>query len=618
MTDTVPAAGPEDFGTGAGAVVRRWLAEIGIAERHQKDYRSRVNKIVERYRDEKTRGQRGYAILYANTETLSGALYQQPPRPDVRRRFRDPDPVGRQAAQVLERSLEYATDAYDLDHAMHRVVADLALRGRGIARVRYEPTMEGRQEALPVEDGSMPEDATPTPDGSLVAPGESYDVVTAEDVPVDHVPGEDWLSDPEPDWTRKRWLAFRHLLTREEMDEQFGAISDEVTLDWTPKDLGEQADHIFRRAVVWEVWCKYDREVIWIAPSYKKAPLRTDDDPLGLSAFFPAPRPIVWASETGSDIPIPSFAQYQDQAAELDLIEQRIHKLVAELKRRGVYADTENGDTWRSLAKAGDNEFVPLKDPGGFFAAGGDLRRALYMEPVDGLVTVLVQLINQREQTKQAIYEITGISDLMRGQTVASETLGAQQLKAQFGTMRLAPKQGEVQRFARDIMRLQAEIMAEHFSADSLALMTGTAVPPEVMQVIRDDRLRGFKVEIETDSTLTNDAKSERQDRTEFLQAVGAFMTQMAPLVQMQAIPLDVAKALLMFGVRGFDVGSEVEDSLDQIGQPPQGQTMQQPAAPSPTGGPMPPQGGPPQLPPPQPGGLPARPALSLVPGGQG
>jgi len=62
----------------------------------------------------------------------------------------------------------------------------------------------------------------------------------------------------------------------------------------------------------------------------------------------------------------------------------------------------------------------------------------------------------------------------MRGATEASETLGAQQLKAQYGGLRISTRQERFQMFVRDILRIKAELIVEHFDADTLRLMTGS------------------------------------------------------------------------------------------------------------------------------------------------
>jgi hypothetical protein len=65
----------------------------------------------------------------------------------------------------------------------------------------------------------------------------------------------------------------------------------------------------------------------------------------------------------------------------------------------------------------------------------------------------------------------------MRGSTIASETLGAQQLKQQNGSYRVRDKQNELIRVARDLVRLGAEIMATEFDRKSLEDMAQMQLP---------------------------------------------------------------------------------------------------------------------------------------------
>jgi hypothetical protein len=52
--------------------------------------------------------------------------------------------------------------------------------------------------------------------------------------------------------------------------------------------------------------------------------------------------------------------------------------------------------------------------------------------PIDGLAKIVLQLVEQREQVKQTIYEVTGISDIVRGASKADETATAQQIKGRW------------------------------------------------------------------------------------------------------------------------------------------------------------------------------------------
>ena len=69
------------------------------------------------------------------------------------------------------------------------------------------------------------------------------------------------------------------------------------------------------------------------------------------------------------------------------------------------------------------------------------------------------RLVAVRKQIIEDIYQIMGLSDIMRGATDPQETLGAQQLKSQYGSSRIRDKQGEMVRMARDIEEIIAEIM---------------------------------------------------------------------------------------------------------------------------------------------------------------
>ena len=248
---------------------------------------------------------------------------------------------------------------------------------------------------------------------------------------------------------------------------------------------------------------------------------------------------------------------------------------------------------------------IPAQDVLPLMQSGG-LGNAIWMWPIERIAGVLGDLYNQREQIKKTIYEITGIADIMRGSSSSSETLGAQQLKVQFGTMRLDDMSRDVQRYARDMIRISAEIISEQFQPDSIAMMTDVKLPSpeekmqaqqqaqmmaqqqqpipealqeildkptwdECLQVLRDDKQRSYRVDIETDATVSGDQSSDQKAMTELLQGVSTFISNAGPAVAAGYLPLEAAKAMLMSAVRRFKMGREVEDALDMIGEDQQG-----------------------------------------------
>lgn len=578
-------------------VVSRWLKELEAAGTHEKKWRERARKIVDMYRDERSDVEgstttRRFNILYSNTEVLKGAMYSQCPVPDVRRRFLDKDPVGRVAAIVLGRALnatlDQQKDGEDFDSAMRASVADMVLPGRGVCRVKYVPTIQKFEQRVPVAapaDGvAVPEDVQQDEQGTFRM--EEVQEVVYECTETDYVEWEMFRYSPAKRWKKVRWVAFGELLTRDDLVARFPKVGKDVELKWLPKGVeAKEENEVLKRALVWVVWNKTRKQVVVVSDGYKDAPLEELDDPLKLEDFFPMPRPIMSIWTTDSLIPVPEYAVYQDHAMQLDLIEERIEVLTTALKLRGVV--DASIEELKGLAQAADNTLIPVVDFRAFAEKGG-LEAAIQFLDITALAKVILELMKQADAKKQQIYELIGISDIMRGATDAQETLGAQKLKAQWGNVRVGPRQGEVQRFARDAIRLHAEIISEHFSAKTLAAMSGVSLYftaeekaagagqaddprnrrptwDEVLQILRSDKLRSFRVDIETDSTVKPQADDEQKNRVALVTAVTGYLEKALPAVQQGMIPKKFATELLAFGVRGFPVGPQIEELLDEL-----------------------------------------------------
>lgn len=568
-------------------VTSGWLRELKLADEHEKQWRTRANKVIDRYRDEREdaesdKSQSKFNILYANTEVLKGVLYQRTPVPDVRRRFLDRDPVGKEAAQVLQRSLSFCVDDYDFDDVMGQVIDDYVLPGRGVAKVRYVPTFAPMmdQAGQPMLDDKQ----------------QPVQQVVYETAETEYVDWEFFRMSPAKRWSKVRWEAFGELLTRDELVAQFGDVGQVVPLTWAPKGKQDEKNELFKRALVWTIWDKTKKHVHVVAEGFTKQRLKDMPDPLGLKGFFPNPKPLYSIFNTKTMLPIPEYCQYQDQAIELDNLTARIDALTKMLKWHGITGLKQIEE----LGRLKDGEFATASTIDDLL--GKKLEDYIWEVPIDTIAAVVVRLYEKRESCKQIIYEVTGLADVVRGVSQASETLGAQELKARYANSRIGPRQKAIQKFARDLYRLKAEIIAEKFSPETLAQMTGfdlakndaekqaigtqaeaaaTAgqpVPPEVqaklkkptwdqvMGLLRSDVLRGFRVDIETDSTIEPDATDEQKNRIELLGAVTKFVQEIGPAVEQKAMPLPVAKELLSFAIRGFKVSPQIEEALDQLG----------------------------------------------------
>lgn len=596
-----------EFENNPSGMVRRWLEELGQADKSERDWREQSRKIVNLYRDDeketsggRRNNSRRYNVLWANTETLKPQLYSQTPEPVVQRRFHDignQDPVGKTIAQTLERGLEFAIDAYDFDGTMAHVILDHLLTGRGVARIRYIPTFQTgepprvsvQQEAGPegeqmfmADFGGGPSEIGPESvrqdETGLYTQGQPEEEVVYEEVRCEYVNWEDFRLSPARTWDEVRWVAFRHRMTKEQLIAEFGREkANNVPLDFNPqgedsnKGEGQDSDehHVVKRATVWEIWDKDNRELKFISEAKKDGPIEVRPDPLNLGNFFPIPRPLYSVPTNNTMVPVPEYTLYQDQAIELDRVTTRIDRLIEALKARGLYAG-EHSEAIARLMNADENELIPVED----FASiqGGTLADKIAWLPIEQVAKTILELRRHREELLSVIFQVTGISDIMRGDTDPRETRGAQQLKGQFGVMRMQPRQRMVQHFIREILEMKAEIMAEMFSPETLQIMTGTQQADPVLEVLRDERLRGFRIDIETDSTIAADEQADKRRMAEFFEALAGFTQQAVPAIQTGMLNPQAAQELIKFALKRFRVSRSVEEAFEVPAQAPQQQ----------------------------------------------
>jgi len=589
----------EDAGKGASGVVHRWKLELELSDKVEKDWRKRGKDTLDRYRDEKnnktrTDGTPKFNVLYSNTSTMIPALYGKTPAPDIRRRYRDNDPVGKVASEVLERSVEFTLDDGVFDQAMFAAVFDRCLPGRAVTRVRYVPSISEGGEG---QDGELLDEA----------------------ITYEPWPWEDFRRGPARRWEDVPWVAFRHWMTIDGGVKEFGEGFRDVEADAHPEgedDSGPDSD-TFKRVEVWEIWDKEEKKVLFIALKHESEPLKEISDPLGLKGFFPIPKPLYAIEDSRSLVPVEEFRMYRDQAEELDRLTQRIAKLIEVLKFRGI-ADSRIAELWNT-ENLEDGEFVPAEDVTQFLAGGG-IENAIWILPLEKMITVLRELYVARDAVKQTIYEISGISDILRGASDAGETATAQGIKAQWGSIRMQKAQRDVQRYARDLIRIAVEIIAERFQVDTLKRMTGVQVPMEaelqaqaqqiqqqamvqaqqmaqgqdpqkaqqaaqqviqqakqesqkvlsgpswekISKVLKSDVLRGYRVDIETDSTIEADEQADKEARIELVSAITQSLAGGLQIVSAAPELAPLIKETLLFTIRGFKDGRALESSIEE------------------------------------------------------
>mgnify|MGYP003337315862 FL=1 len=580
--------------------VQSYVAEVKLYDKEAQGWHERGKRIIRRYKDKRSPrdgNSNRFNMLWSNTQTLLPALYAKPAKPDIERRFKDADPLGRVSADVLERCTSYFI-ALDKTHLANRqCVFDYLLPGRGTAWVRYVPhfrdmDLTGSEEVR----GEGPQTSDDADTGDALPKQEVY----YEECVTDYVHWQDFGHNVARTW-EEVWCGWRRVfLAKDELHERFDETYTKakvalIPLDHVSKDLNDaKIAETQAKATIYELWDKRDRKVRWFHKDLNEF-LDERDDPLELEDFFPFPRPLLTNLANDSLIPTPDYAQYQDQAQEIDELTARIASITKAIKVAGVYDASVQGLT-RLLAEGVENQLFPVEN-WAIFAEKGGIDGAVSFLPIREITEALIALYQAREKVKQDLYEITGLSDILRGASNAQETATAQQIKSNFATLRLSDRQAEVQRFTRDLVRIVAQIIGKQFSIDTIkqisgvrlfdnlqqkqAIQSGQVPPPpgikqdtlatmledptweEVEALIRDNCVRSFRIDIETDSIIKGDQQQDRQDATEFLTAAGGFLQQAVQAGQQQPDMIPLLAQMLMFGVRRFPIGKELESAFN-------------------------------------------------------
>lgn len=553
--------------------LQRYLRLMGNYDNEFKKWESRVKKILKRYRDERvtTSGASGarFNILWSNVQTLIPACFARLPQPDVSRRHKDNDPVGRVASLLLERALEYEVQQYsDYRHGMKNCVQDRFLGGRGQAWVRYEPHIK------PLNSPATDDGYQVTEDAENEGAEESSEYLDIECSPVDYVNWADFGHEVARTWEEVTCVWRRVYMGREALVERFGEeLGGKIPLDTKPPEIKKADGQDSSQALIIELWDKAKNKAVWISKSLGKIlDERTPglDELPELENFWPCPKPLYATLTTESLVPTPDFSLYQDQARELDTLADRIDGLIKALKVRGVY-DAATPELGRLFTEGENNILIPVKNFAAFAEKQG-LKGSIDLVDIVPIAQALEYAYKAVDQVKQQIYEITHISDIMRGATDPNETLGAQQMKGQFASMPLRDMQSDVALFAQELLQLKAQIICSLYSDETILKISGAEqiqpidqqYIPQALRLLRDKPMRNFRIEINADSLVQMDEQRERQERNDFLQAVGSFLKDAIPAAQSTPQLAPMLMEMLKFSMAAYKVGKTMEGVIDQ------------------------------------------------------
>lgn len=548
-----------------------WEKELQAAKRELQKFHSSGKRLVQRYLDERDSashdgaGEAHMNLFWSNTQVLMSSLYAKPPKVDVSNAHKDAnDDISRVAGNILSRLLNNDVEEDDestYPEVTRQSVGDFLIVGLGQVWYRYEVDTE-KQTTEPIIDPVS---------GAEVEPGIEYEVITSEDVPADYVYWEDFWWSPARVWQDVRWVARRVYMNREDLIARFGKkIGEDIPVSKAKTrgdSIGPENDP-WEKAAVFEIWDKTTKCAYWHVLGYHVI-CDYKEDPMKLRGFFPCPEPLIANKTTSKLAPRADYLLAQDQYTQIDTLTTRIKYLIKACKVVGVYDKNSTGIA-RVFSEGMENQMIPV-DNWAAFAEKGGVKGQMDFVPTEQIANTIALLTAQRDVLKTTLYEVLGIGDVMRGQTDPDETLGAQQLKAQFGGNRLQFKQQAIGDWVASGQRIKAQLICSKFQPQTIVersnIMHSNDAPlaQQAVQMLKDpNSARFYRISIESETMALIDWAQERDSRTQFMQAVGSFVTSITPLIQAKPEAAPVVLEMMKWGLGGFRIGKEIETVLDQ------------------------------------------------------
>lgn len=567
-----------------------WVGKLSEAEdRLKTDWWLQADKIVKKYKAKKnaegvdtSSKMYLYNIFWANVGILKAALYARTPRPMVERVWEDMnDNVGRVSALILQRCLAFdlMKNNSPMDVSFKMAVEDRLIPGLGCLWLRYDVDTETVSVPMP-----------PHPQTGEQNDPVEFEVISREECCTEYVHWRDIVFPSARTWDEVWYVARKIYMTPADFKKKFKKKADKGS-NTTIQDDDKILPKNFAKGklTVYEIWCKKSNKVYWICKDVTNF-CQEKDDFLELDEFYPCPKFLLSTHTTDDFLPRPDWVMVKDQYEQLNELNTRIVILEQALKVIGVY-DKKNESLSHLLTTGRENDMIPV-EKWAMLAEQGGLKGAVDWFPMDMIANVLEKLVTQKASKLEEIYELTGISDIMRGATNPRETLGSQELKSQYSSVRLQYLQMEVSTFVRDALIIKAQIICKHFQDETiLALSNIMSTPdaqfaPQAIQLLRDSEMSKYKIDINEEGLALPDYNQEKQTRIEFLTTVGQFLSQAAPITAAMPQALPYLVQMIRWVAAGLRGSNEIQGVLDQAinalnQNPPQAQQQPQPPNPA-------------------------------------
>jgi hypothetical protein len=467
---------------GDKALVDIWRREIDNAKVYHeksKETAKEFQQIYEKQESEKNYSSSAYPIFWSNTQVLKPLLFSKLPKINIAQANYNNDEIARIASELIERLLNYLLKESDAENQFEKTRDGYLVEGIGIPRIVFIPPepietkIKKKKEKPEIEDDYNESEDMAEGENSDMEEESIYDVdESKKSFKIEFVDYQDFLKSTEKEWSKVRWIAFRKYYSRRELIEYFGNKGKKVPLNNKKYEyLDEEETDLYKLCEVWEIWDRENRMCYFMTFAGDGYLLDKEKDGYNLKNFFPIPMPM-GLNDSKRLLPQPLYKQYKTHAENLSEIDERIASLIKQVKFTGVYNSLAEQSDVEGIMNGEDGEFKPLKTTSNI----DDARKLIVFKPIAEIVNAITTLRQEKISLKADIQEITGLSDIVRGYSVASETATAQQLKGNFAISRIQPLQKEVEFTIRDTIRLLAELAVEKMSMLELMEITGLKI----------------------------------------------------------------------------------------------------------------------------------------------
>ncbi|MDO4161872.1 MAG: hypothetical protein Q4D80_02560 [Pseudomonadota bacterium] len=508
---------------------RKWINKIQLSEKTYSEYYELIDEIRGYYRNERKRNKQN--IFWSTIETLKPFLYFKQPQLFIIRGNKKANAAENLACQIMEKALDWDIKQFDFDSVIKYARNDFLLSGMGILWEQYHSSFKYI--------------------GTVI-------LKDKEQVITQYVNPKYFLTDVDKVnvWEDVEWIARKNFMNIDEISLSFGEDA---------ADYFRQHNYADKSIAVYEIWDKETRRIYYLSPDYPDDFLLVGEDTLHLSGFFPCPKPIMATMANDGIIPVPDYIEIKSLLEELDGVNSRMRLTMQALKVSGCY-----DNAFPELANILDKDvtLISLSDFDKLKEAGG-LKGIIDFAPIEQYISALQVLAERRQILIDSIYEVTGVSDIMRGSSNTQDTATAVIKKTNFGTLRNQDRQNDMQRFLRDLLKIKAEIICEQFSPDVLAAFVpeenkkNPELVRQAVELLKTQKLRDMVIDLETDGCFEQDKNEEKV--LNVLQYINQMINQAFGVVSQQPALLPLYRRMMETAVASLSNARQFDDVLSSV-----------------------------------------------------